>query len=379
MAREWFESRRLTGMVNVACKFDDGSVRYWSDRKEVIVENIVAIVNEYSAKGYTLTLRQLHYQLVSRNWIVNHDTAYKKLGNILDDCRYSGIINWDAIEDRGRVPHLLYYVDGIKDALEDTVKYYRLNRQLGQSNCIELWTEKDALSGILKRTTEKYHINLVVNKGYTSSSAMHRSYQRCINALLNNQKFTIMYFGDHDPSGLDMIRDIEDRMMFFICRGARLTENKDFREKIDNWWDENQYTLYTLIENYYCDPEIEKLIHGDHSDLLMEKLGDDFATGRIKMFVREHSLVDVIPIGLTMTQIKTHKLPPNPTKLTDSRAEKYIKQFGKTCWEVDALSPEVLTQIVETNIEKNIDLKLFEKMLKKEKSDKDKLNSFIKK
>jgi hypothetical protein len=121
------------------------------------------------------------------------------------------------------------------------------------------------------------------------------------------------------------------------------------------------------------------LIHGDHSDLLMEKLGDDFATGRIKMFVREHSLVDVIPIGLTMTQIKTHKLPPNPTKLTDSRAEKYIKQFGKTCWEVDALSPEVLTQIVETNIEKNIDLKLFEKMLKKEKSDKDKLNSFIKK
>jgi hypothetical protein len=321
----------------------------------------------------------LHYQLVSRNWIINHDTAYKKLGNILDDLRYSGVIDWDAIEDRGRVPHLLYFVDGMKDALEDTVKYYRLDRQEGQKNHIELWTEKDALSGILKRTTEKYHINLVVNKGYTSSSAMYRSYRRCVKSILDNKKFTVLYFGDHDPSGLDMIRDIRDRLMFFVCNGGKLIDNYDMKKKINDWWEEHSYTLYDLIDNYYCTPDVEKLLSDNITDLQAEKYSDEFDSGKIKFFVEQHDLLEIIPIGLTMEQIKKYKLPPNPTKLTDSRSDNYVRKFGKTCWEVDALNPETLTQIVEKNIQEQIDLELFEKILKKEKADKDKLNKFIKK
>lgn len=97
MAKGKFEDRRLTGAVNVACKFDDGTVRTWSDRKESIIGKIIQIVNKYKGEGYTLTLRQLHYQFVGHDQLyVNHDSAYKKLGNILDDCRYAGLIDWDA-------------------------------------------------------------------------------------------------------------------------------------------------------------------------------------------------------------------------------------------------------------------------------------------
>lgn len=179
--KEKFESRLLQGKIKVACKYEDGTIRYWETRKEIVVRQIVEIVDSYTAQGYILTLRQLHYQFVTRNWIVNHDTAYKKLGNILDDCRYAGVIDWQSIEDRGRLPKLPYWAEDVPSAIDDILNSYRLDRQKGQPNNIELWTEKDALSGILSTVTTEYHVRLVVNKGYTSSSAMYRAYKRILN------------------------------------------------------------------------------------------------------------------------------------------------------------------------------------------------------
>jgi hypothetical protein len=259
----------------------------------------------------------LHYQLVKSNWIVNHTSAYKKLGSIVDDCKYAGVIDWDYIEDRGRVPYIPYYVKDVEDALNDTIAQYRIDRQIGQDVHIELWTEKDALSGIMKRSTEKYHIQLIVNKGYTSSSAIYRAYQRVLINLSKGRNVVILYFGDHDPSGLDMVRDIRERIIFMLENG---------NDKLAN-------------------------------------IGDgDF---------------EVLPIGLTMEQIKKYKLPPNPTKLTDSRADKYIKKFGKTCWEVDALSPRTLTAIIETNIKKIINMKQFSKMIDEENEGLKELREFV--
>ena len=303
MAKEKFTNTTLTGDINVACKFEDGSVRYWSTTKEETIQHIIDIVNDYTDQGYILTLRQLHYQLVSNNWIVNHVSAYKKLGTILDDCRYGGIIDWDAIEDRGRVPYLPYSVRDVEHALQDTADQYRIDRQEGQKHKIELWTEKDALAGILRRSTNKYHIRLVVNKGYTSSSAIYTAYQRIIENLKAKKATIILYFGDHDPSGLDMVRDIRERLDFMLRNGD-----------------------YELTD---------------------------------EVFLVKH-------IGLTMPQINQHELPENPTKVSDPRAKKYVEEFGKTCWEVDALKPPVLSSIVESNIEKLMDMAKFQKMLKLE-------------
>jgi len=121
-------------------------------------------------------------------------------------------VDWDAIEDRIRVPHLPYYVEDIPDAINDTIRAYRLDRQKGQPNYIEVWCEKDALSNVLKRVTNKYHVRLMVNRGYSSCTAMHDAYQRYANASkYNDQELKLIYLGDHDPSGLDMIRDITER------------------------------------------------------------------------------------------------------------------------------------------------------------------------
>jgi hypothetical protein len=376
MAREKFEDRILSGPIKVACKFDDGSVRYWDTTKEEVVEHIVDIVNDYSSQGYILTLRQLHYQLVKSNWIVNHDTAYKKLGSILDDCRYGGIIDWDAIEDRGRVPWIPYSVNGVDEALKDTIDQFRINRQDEQENVVELWTEKDALSGILRRTTAKYHVKLVVNKGYTSSSAIYNAYERVIEAFKNDQKFVILYFGDHDPSGLDMVRDIKERLILFLSQGRKIHKLNDFEEKLQNWWDAKGYNVYTMVDDGHISQKCgEKLMGGEAH----YKYYDEWDYARIKLYLDERDMFKVIPIGLTMEQIKKYSLPPNPTKITDSRADKYIKKFGKTCWEVDALNPKTLTEIVELNIQRNIDINVFNKQIKREKKDLETLKKLLKK
>lgn len=318
MSIEKFENRRLAGAINVTCKFENQPTRYWKADKAEVVQQIVSIVSRYGEMGYRLTLRQLHYQFVGHvPGYVNHQMAYKRLGRILDDCRYAGVIDWDAIVDRGRTPKQNYIVEDIPDALNDTVSAYKLDRQKGQENHIEVWTEKDALSEIFWRSASKFGLTLSINKGNISTSAIHEAYERFVDRVRGGQSIKVLYFGDHDPSGIDMIRDIEDRLRFMF----------------DN---------------------------GDHTDVD----GSDF--------------FELIPIGLTKQQIKQYKLPPNPVKLTDSRTPGYVKQHGNFCWEVDALAPDVLTNILEKNILANLDADLYEQQLVKEQKDKVKLKTIIK-
>ena len=272
----------------------------------VLLERINSIINEYARQGYTLTLRQLYYQLVSRDIVPNKDAEYKKVGKILTKGRMGGMVDWEAIEDRIRVPKLDYSVNDIPHALEDTVRQYKLNRQKGQANYIELWVEKDALSGVLRRITDHYHIRLMVNRGYSSCTALHDAYERILNAeQVYGQSAHILYLGDHDPSGLDMIRDIEDRL--------------------------NEFGVF---------PE-------------------------------------VIPIGLTMGQIETYNPPTNPAKITDSRAKWYIENYGDKSWEVDALNPKILHELVKENVERLIDMDKYNDQVDQEEEDKEKMRDII--
>jgi hypothetical protein len=258
------------------------------------------IINEYLSDGYVMTLRQLYYQLVSRDVIPNQQKEYAKLSNLLKQGRMAGIVDWAAIEDRGRMPNLPYWVVDIPDALNDIHKQYRLNRMKDQLNYVEIWVEKDALSNVMKRITHKYHVNLMVNKGYSSTSAMHEAYQRFANGLRYKKgKGVLLYFGDHDPSGKDMVNDIENRL-------------KEFG---------------------------------------------------LKNFIVENP-------ALNMDQIRLHNLPENPAKLSDPRAAEYIEKYGEHSWELDALPPPVLIDIVEKSLVKHISISKYHSMLKQEEIDK---------
>lgn len=55
-------------------------------------------------------------------------------------------------------------------------------------------------------------------------------------------------------------------------------------------------------------------------------------------------------LALNMDQIEHYGPPPNPAKLTDARADAYIAEFGLSSWELDALEPRVIADLIERAI-----------------------------
>lgn len=283
---------------------------------QIRLDTINGIVEEYQKQGYVLTLRQLYYQLVSRDIIPNQQKEYSKLSTLLKEGRMAGIVDWNAIEDRLRAPECPSSWSSPSEIIETCLYSYERPRMEGQENYIEVWVEKDALSGVLSRVTKEYHIPIMVNRGYSSASAMHEAFKRFDEAINQRaQSCTVLYLGDHDPSGVDMIRDVEDRIQEFFIG---------------------------TYSNPTCNFQIK-------------------------------------PIALSMTQIKKYNPPPNPAKITDPRAGAYIAEHGGKSWEVDALKPEVLNRLLDSEIKKLIDFDLYRAQVEAEEVDKKVIRDIVKK
>jgi hypothetical protein len=190
----------------------------WNKRTREFLAKVTAVCDDYHAQGYKLTLRQLYYQLVSSEFIPNQQSEYKRLSIFLTQARMAGLVDWDIIEDRIRIPRREPHWDGIKNLVEAAVSGYRRDRWEDQDNFCEVWVEKDALSGVLYPIAEEFHVSLLVNRGYSSASCMHESAIRLRRQEDFGKKVTVLYLGDHDPSGEDMVRDIESRLRIFGCK-----------------------------------------------------------------------------------------------------------------------------------------------------------------
>ncbi len=295
--------------------FDD-----WSPKKEEgweRIEQCEAIIAEYTSQGLKLTLRQLYYQFVSRALIPNTERSYKNLGTLVSKARVAGLLDWAAIEDRTRRPTIPSEFRGLVHLVDAALAVYRLDRWDTQQHYAELWVEKEALAGVLEPLANQFHVPLMVNKGYSSQSAMYESAQRihrrAVRELrggkLDVRPVYIFYLGDHDPSGQDMVRDIQERL--------------------------NRYTHNELDIYVEC-------------------------------------------IALTTEQVEGFKPPPNPTKLTDSRASKYIDRHGYDCWEVDALDPATLQRLIRGAFDIIIDEKAMGVICQQEADDKARLQSALK-
>ena len=138
----------------------------------------------------------------------------------------------------------------------------------------------------------------MVNRGYSSTTAMHDASLRFKRAT---GKRHMLYLGDHDPSGLDMIRDIRSRFT-------------------------------------------------------------TFGVG-----------VNIHPIALTMKQIEEHGPPPNPARVKDPRAGRYVYLHGHESWELDALTPGVLNDLLDTELRKLIDMDAYNEIVAEEEEEKERL------
>jgi hypothetical protein len=244
-----------------------------------IIRKAEIICDEYESQGYILTLRQLYYQFVARGYIANKDSEYKRLGGIVNDARLAGLIDWDRMEDRTRNLQSLSVWNNPSEIMGAVAKQYREALWNDQPYYVEVWVEKEALAGVIQRTAEDLLVSFFSCRGYVSQSEMHATAQRLRSKVRKGQRVVIVHLGDHDPSGLDMTRDIIDRMALF---------------------------------------------------------GADVAVDRI---------------ALNMDQVREFNPPPNPAKITDTRAFRYIEEYGEESWELDALPPDELDRLIRLAVE----------------------------
>lgn len=179
-----------------------------------LIELVNRIIDEYQAEGYELTLRQVYYQLVARGYIPNSERSYKNLGNLINDGRLAGLIDWYAIVDRTRNLRRNSHWSNPQSVMESAKYSYMLDRWKDQPNYVEVWVEKDALIGIVSQICQKLDVPHFSCRGYTSQSEMWTAAMR-FNQFDYKESRTIIHLGDHDPSGIDMTRDIQERLQLF--------------------------------------------------------------------------------------------------------------------------------------------------------------------
>ena len=177
-----------------------------------IIEKANEIIEDYSAQGFDLTLRQIYYQFVARDLISNEQKEYKRLGSIISDGRLAGLISWEAIVDRTRHVRSNSHWSGPREIVEGCAAQFRLDGWEGQPNRVEVWIEKDALIGVIENVCRKLDVPFFSCRGYTSQSEMWGASQRLLeHSKVNGQNNIIIHLGDHDPSGIDMTRDLTEQ------------------------------------------------------------------------------------------------------------------------------------------------------------------------
>lgn len=262
----------------------------------------LAIAKDYKDRGYSLTLRQLYYQLVAKGHIPSGQTHYKRLGAVLTEARYNGTFPVHYIEDRGRScqegDFLYENLDvglacrwAVSDVKGMPDRFIYSRRWVRQPRHVSVWIEKDALSGVIERPCRELGVSWMACKGYPSVSALDEWIKHTVQFTHPRgrdlgKEVHVLYLGDHDPDGWEIPRSAERN-------------------------------LHRLLK-----------LRGVTMDLTFHR------------------------IALNMDQIQEFNPPPFEAKMSSARYQGYIDEHGTDeAWELDALDPEVMDALIREKVE----------------------------
>lgn len=271
-----------------------------------LIGRINAVVEEYERKGFTLTVRQIHYQFVQRGWLPNTGQTYNRIQGAINTGRNVGLISWTAIEDRGRSLMGLEHQTSPAQVLKKALRTYRLDKWANQPFRPEVWVEKQALEGVVGQICNRLEVDFYAQKGYNSTSEHWRAGQRFARYVQKGQRPIVFHLGDHDPSGIHMTESNAEKL-----------------------------TLYAGVP------------------------------------------IMVSRLALNMNQIEQYAPPPNPAKESDSRFEAYRELYGDESWELDALDPQVIQDLIHEAVMRIRDEEAWDVMTEQEVEDKRLLTEMI--
>lgn len=269
------------------------------------------ILTQYwrGGEGFALTLRQLFYKLVVENAVANTPKAYESLGDVMTDARYAGMIDWDHIIDRSRGMIDWVYHDGEQAAIGALARELNINKWETQPFRVEIWLEKDAAIGTIESVATELRVPYGTTRGYQSTSGAKQGGERLIRHINRGTKILALHIADHDPSGWDMTRDLDERLRRFL--------------DVD----------YALAHRD-ADPSLSM---EDAMVLGREQVKDQLEIRRIAL-----NRDQVTNLGLEEIS--------QPVKPKDTRTPEYVKRFGRRCWELDALEPDHLAGLIRRHV-----------------------------
>lgn len=282
----------------------------WTKRNESRANDIIFVAKELR-RWWPMSVRQIYYRLISSGrtkqshwlWKNKQVDIYQALVRTLKWMRIDERLPWNAITDEHRLTTLkVGFTDTdefIDSELDNFLSGYARCSAQKQVNYIEVWIEKAALLHIIKPIVDSFCRRVVVCRGYNSVTFQSEFYNRAIDNIGYDQKPVVLYLGDWDPAGVNMIY------------AAMQTLQKE---------------LYLTHVDYY-----RVGINPEHFDMI---------------------LADPVPI-----------------KPKDTRAKRFIKNHGSTAYELDALHPEQLQQLVKDAIVKFTNMTAYEENLRQEKKD----------
>lgn len=247
------------------------------------------IIADFMEQGFTLTVRQLYYQLVAGGHIGNSQLEYDNVVVLLTKARLAGMVDWDAIEDRTRDFISRPHWSSPREILKSVAKQYMEDKWMDQDVSPIVIVEKEALAGVFQKLLYDWDVPVLPARGYPSATVLRElARERMIG---EHRDIHILHFGDHDPSGMDMSRDLEERLQMFTHYNVKFSFKR-------------------------C--------------------------------------------ALTMDQVIEVNPPPYYAKESDSRAIAYREEYGDDAWELDALSPAYLKDVIDEQLNALVDKKAFE-------------------
>lgn len=176
-------------------------------RTNAELHTIQTALYEYAQQHHPVTVRQLFYAMSVQGIVSKEEAGYDLVQRETLKLRRAGMMPWGWVSDNTRWMFKSPSHSSIEAALLDTVKSYRRKIWNSIPVHVELWVEKDALAGVLGGVTDPYDVPLYPARGFSSDTFL-------VNTAGQLSRYGkpcfVYYFGDHDPSGVAISRQIEE-------------------------------------------------------------------------------------------------------------------------------------------------------------------------
>jgi hypothetical protein len=192
----------------VSAVYQASPIKRHRSTKSGILERRRALLEIIEAQR-PMTVRQVFYQATVRGIVEKAESGYAKVQTDLVEMRRSGQLPYRWLADNTRWQRRPQTYSSIQRALEDTARFYRKSLWDDTGSYVEIWLEKDALSGVIYPITDEYDVPLMVARGYASLSFLHSA--AVYIASLDVPTY-IYHLGDYDPSGVNAGEKIEQTL-----------------------------------------------------------------------------------------------------------------------------------------------------------------------